>query len=275
MISIFKHQNKKNNNGTQIGFLALTMKLSTLTCLILSATIGTFVSGSSLRRDRQLEDIPLLVLGAEQQQQQDSDACANVFCNKRSKCEAGECLCLDGFTEPPVCRDLDECTELENPPCAFPGVVCVDEDPNGPNGEKRGKFDGGMYHCACRTMEGWIEGPEFDDHGPTSCLDKNECLDDPCGENAECTNLEPDEGRFMCTCTADLVFDSNGNCVEPIVPEEIVRGPCASANDCLDTDFSVCDATLRKCVCLEGTLHSGIIKWSNATAILFLSFPRP
>jgi hypothetical protein len=179
-----------------------------------------------------------------------SAACGNTVCNERAICEDGACSrCRTGFKNPPYCEDINECVEMDPPPCAFDGAACVDETP-----VLDGTFVSRGYKCACRTNEGWLDGPVSDMFGPTSCTDADECSYDPspCPMNSSCTNKDPPE-RFVCECNGDLIFDNEGNCVEkPDDVELVVGGPCAAANDCEDTPFSTCNALHKKCVCVEG-----------------------
>lgn len=65
-------------------------------------------------------------------------------CNTRYVCTTvSGCMCKDGFTDPPYCRDLDECRELDPPPCHFDGADCIDLDPH------LDASPGGKYKCAC------------------------------------------------------------------------------------------------------------------------------
>jgi EGF domain len=204
--------------------LALTLSI-TLTCS------GTH--GQNLRQDASRDlvgDAPVV--------------CGNTKCNNRSTCVNDKCVCKLGWTDPPYCRNLDECKELDPPPCKFDGAVCVDEDPH------LDGSPGGMYHCACKTKEGWINGPISNDHGPLSCGDLDECSQDPapCHPNATCTNLKP---GFTCTCKDGFEGDGQVSCVPKLPPVDPPKGQQCDKN-CLTIPNTFCDETTRKCTCLVG-----------------------
>ena len=83
--------------------------------------------------------------------------------------------------EPTFPPDVDECARSPNP-YNFNGGYCVNRLPAY-----------GYYGCGCRTMEGWLNGTTFDEHGVTSCIDLDECLDGdgPCHPHSMCVNLSP------------------------------------------------------------------------------------
>ena len=170
--------------------------------------------------------------------------CGNTKCNIRSTCINDKCVCKPGWKDPPYCKNLNECKELDPPPCKFDGAVCVDEFPH------LDGSPGGMYHCACKTKEGWINGPISNDHGPLSCGDLDECSQDPapCHPNATCTNLKP---GFTCTCKDGFEGDGQVSCVPKVPPVNPPKGQQCD-KDCLTIPNTFCDETTRKCTCLEG-----------------------
>jgi len=97
-----------------------------------------------------------------------------------TKCEAGACVCEDGFegTDPATtaCTDINECTD--NSGICGTGGTCTNIDAN--------------YTCACDS--GYTGGG---DGAP--CTDFDECTADPtiCGVDATCANKA---GSYTCTC---------------------------------------------------------------------------
>lgn len=165
------------------------------------------------------------------------------------------CDCRLGY-DGPTCSPIDECSQ-DPSPCDFPGAFCVDRS-----------SEEGFYECGCRTNDGWLNGDSSDDHGLTSCLDKNECTsgDPPCHPDATCINLSPDDGRFECTCNGDLVGDGRLECkapptatptsapVDPLSPE----AGCQSDEECTVLN-EVCDASQipPSCECDSGYFRLG------------------
>jgi len=95
----------------------------------------------------------------------------NTFVDAQSKeCPMGYKL-VDNSNH--VCEDIDECTDLPNPPCEH---FCHNKI--------------GFYECSCR------HGYQIDPANPKKCVDVDECsLFSPCGQNLRCVN-EP--GSFRC-----------------------------------------------------------------------------
>jgi hypothetical protein len=216
------------------------MKLSVLTLLTFTGALVLVQGSTGLRGERGLEG-----------------TCGDTVCNERVICQDGACnSCRTGFKNPPYCEDINECVEqLNPPPCAFYGAVCVDETPI---------LDGSSvsrgYKCACRTKEGWLDGPVSDKYGPTSCAVADGCSNSPCPLNASCSNRDPPES-FVCNCNGDLIFNDQGNCVEKVEEVElVVGGPCAAAKDCEDNPFSTCDAFHKKCVCIAGYFQGTLLR---------------
>lgn len=169
------------------------------------------------------------------------------ICNERSICTNKGCVCKDGFKNPPFCEDCNECLELDPRPCQFDGATCVDMDPN------LDDSIGGMYKCVCRTKEGWMDGPEFNDFGPTTCkyVPNSPCLEYPCHPSATC--IDEGSAAFSCSCNGNLIGDGVTNCDPPEPPpEEIDPGQCSSDDDCRVSPFRTCNAVMKKCLCIEG-----------------------
>jgi hypothetical protein len=167
--------------------------------------------------------------------------------------ELGEvvCECRPGYRSPPFCDSvIDECSEVPGP-CDFLGEAgfCADRD-----------ADNGFYACGCRVQDGWIESNTFDAHGPTSCLDRNECTGEvsPCHPDATCTNLEP---GFECTCDGDLVGDGTLEC-NPLTTSPPTAAPldgCQIIEDCTGLN-EVCDTSQVPPSCLASFGWASIAK---------------
>lgn len=124
----------------------------------------------------------------------------------------------------------------------------------------------GFYSCGCRTNDGWNNGETFNEHGLTSCVEKDECTEgpSPCHADATCTNLSP---GYECTCNGDLVGDGKSECkppvtlpptaapVHPLSPE----AGCQSDSECTGLSNSYCDPTQvpPSCSCLNGYFRLG------------------
>jgi hypothetical protein len=187
----------------------------------------------------------------------DFTPCGNSWCNPRESCvpvgntveellsNKENCVCKDGWTGESCMEDIDECKELD--PCSFPGGYCVDHSP-----------EDGRYSCGCDTsLGGWQVGTTSNEHGPTSCVDVNECLrDDACPPNAKCINSE---GSYDCICNEGFTGDGKTKCtsIESEGDSE-VTDPNDSLPSCddmnCDESTSYCDLMETKplCLCLPG-----------------------
>eukprot|EP00546_Thalassionema_frauenfeldii_P015591 CAMPEP_0178908648 /NCGR_PEP_ID=MMETSP0786-20121207/8040_1 /TAXON_ID=186022 /ORGANISM="Thalassionema frauenfeldii, Strain CCMP 1798" /LENGTH=591 /DNA_ID=CAMNT_0020580575 /DNA_START=211 /DNA_END=1983 /DNA_ORIENTATION=+ len=113
-----------------------------------------------------------------------------------------ECVCNPGYEGDGVwsCSDVDECLFTGNDyPCPSTemGGFCVDTDIHDPN-PSTAALEG--YMCGCDPRMGVTDGPVSDVHGPTTCVDINECLDpslNDCDERAVCINFF---GSYICEC---------------------------------------------------------------------------
>ena len=131
-------------------------------------------------------------------------ACQFVDCSENSHCDAGECVCDNGYSmdsTQKVCADINECT-LDNGGC------------------------GDALFYACTNTP-----------GASSCADIDECATNngSCGENATCTNKTGEAPA--CTCNPGYLFDPAGLCV-PTPACQFVD--CAGNSHC-DAGTCVCD----------------------------------
>lgn len=166
------------------------------------------------------------------------------------------CICRDGYTEPPGCRDLNECEESDPKPCAFDGGVCVDMD--------------GTYKCVCDTNSGFVDGPLREDGlgvlycstADENCGGKGACHPNAsCLNNADCTCKPSFEGDGVLSCT-EVVVDVPEAPTTPapvavtpgVTPAPLNTGGtganCAG-NPC-DPTNSFCDSAVNLCRCLPG-----------------------
>ena len=163
----------------------------------------------------------------------DLNECLSNPCGSGARCinEYGgfSCECPPGARGDPYtnCGSLDQC---QNNPCGL-NARCFN--------------DGGSYRCEC--PQGFEGNPTQQCRGEklgvrsglclieTFCSDVNECLRNPCGSNAECTNTE---GSYQVYIIALLFLIS----IEPIALITLFQCSCKAGltgdpfTGCSDTD---------------------------------------
>lgn len=131
-----------------------------------------------------------------------------------------ECICKDGFKKDVLkaigssnfigCVDIDECKKN---PCAV-NEIC----------SNKGTFNDlcltpinlnyvsvGSYNCGCES--GYQKGTG------TTCVDINECADDPCVENEVCIN---NLGSYICMCEEGYQKEWNNFQIDPFQNDPFV-----------------------------------------------------
>ena len=78
----------------------------------------------------------------------------------------------------------------------------------------------------------------------SGCIDDNECVDDPCGENSMCENSI---GSFQCTCLGG--YSGDGFTCRDV--NECRKNPCEDARTCVNFDGGF------RCECSE-SIGTGI-----------------
>lgn len=192
------HKNK-NDNFQQIK--PINMK-SAIILSLLPFTFDSAVAGSLRRK------LPENV--AQGTCAEDADS----FCHRFATCvdlddNTFHCVCNEGYEGDGfwTCNDVDECqpTNGGSPcPSAQSGGFCVNTFVHDPD-PATAKLEG--YMCGCNPFMGVVDGPRTNVHGPTTCIDVNECLDpdlNNCDVNAQCTNSF---GSFSCECNEGFTGD--------------------------------------------------------------------
>ena len=188
----------------------------------------------------------------------DLNECLSNPCGSGARCinEYGgfSCECPPGARGDPYtnCGSLDQC---QNNPCGL-NARCFN--------------DGGSYRCEC--PQGFEGNPTQQCRGEklgvrsglclieTFCSDVNECLRNPCGSNAECTNTE---GSYQVYIIALLFLIS----IEPIALITLFQCSCKAGltgdpfTGCSDTD---------ECSAAQGNPCGGNINTSTLGPVLSL-----
>jgi MYXO-CTERM domain-containing protein len=162
-----------------------------------------------------------------------TDTCSDdAICSPAANAAGFECACKPGFTgDGTTCDDVDECAQ-DN--------ACGSE-----LGDNTCTNNAGGYTCAC------TDGFTFEGAGPTlTCVDIDECQDDPCGENSTaCNNAD---GGFFCECADGYAAARDAACAD--VDE------CADPTTCgADTGAGTCSNTPGSydCTCAAGYTDDG------------------
>lgn len=120
-------------------------------------------------------------------------------------------------------RNGELCDPAYGASCMFCGLDCREEIVRGGscgdgvlNGAEQCEAGLGCTQCACD--EGYVPMGG-------ACADRNECLDNPCGANATCTNTQ---GGFMCECKSG--FSGDGFTCQDI--PECQGDPCGEGEAC-------------------------------------------
>ena len=143
------------------------------------------------------------------------DSCEPSPCGKNTECRAADhrpiCLCKVGYAgDPSVECKQHEC--LENSDCST-DLACINKECKNLCLDK--KICGTNAQCQVLNHEASCScPPEFYGNPLTECKKEvNECLDNPCAQNAVCTNTV---GSFDCKCLQNCEGDPyNVGCMCP------------------------------------------------------------
>ncbi|XP_069119516.1 LOW QUALITY PROTEIN: protein crumbs homolog 1-like [Argopecten irradians] len=145
---------------------------------------------------------------------QSLDDCLTGPCRNGGSCVDGDnsytCQCIPGYTGTDCETNIDDCVGVS---CSGPNKVCRDLV--------------NTHECICKP--GYYGDP---------CMDVNECLMQPCKNDANCTNLEND---FSCSCLPGYTnksCDVNINDCDP--------NPCQNGASCED------GVNTFTCTCVPG-----------------------
>lgn len=119
------------------------------------------------------------------------------------------CACKEGYEGDGYwnCKDMNECLPPNGvSPCPpeEAGGYCVNTFRHDPDPEIAA-FQG--FKCGCNPFNGFADGPNKDIHGPTTCVDVDECSDsdlNDCDVNADCINTV---GSYVCECKETFIGD--------------------------------------------------------------------
>eukprot|EP00545_Synedropsis_sp_CCMP1620_P006956 CAMPEP_0119004210 /NCGR_PEP_ID=MMETSP1176-20130426/1015_1 /TAXON_ID=265551 /ORGANISM="Synedropsis recta cf, Strain CCMP1620" /LENGTH=694 /DNA_ID=CAMNT_0006955893 /DNA_START=37 /DNA_END=2121 /DNA_ORIENTATION=+ len=163
--------------------------------------------------------------------------CGSASCSENQFCADGVCHCDSGYvqleSDQPCSADVDVST-TPSPNATTTGnttspcdVMQCDESNSYCNVEA----DGITAKCLCNS--GY-----FQIGRGAACHDKDECaLDDPCGDNAQCDNLD---GGYICICLSG--FEGNANT------------GCTDANECSNGHHR-CNEESKTCVNTRGSFE--------------------
>ena len=141
----------------------------------------------------------------------------NFDCTNNAECQAGQCVCRQGFTAAgTLCLDVDECRS--DPQVCGANAVCVNtpgsfscsclpsfvgSPPSSPCSEPCVGVKCSQHaFCKAQDKEAYCECEPGWTYDPTNiaagCVDVNECgQPGTCGDNSICTNLP---GSHLCQC---------------------------------------------------------------------------
>jgi hypothetical protein len=210
----------------------------------------------------------------------DVNECSSGPCQNVAPCDEGidsySCTCAAGFNGDNCDVDINECSSQ---PCRN-GADCIDSEAIGLG------VPVGAYRCAC--MAGYSSGlcayvngvPDYDAWcsisssvqpglagGAGQCtVDVNECVSNPCQNDAECSESTTDPSipaaEFYCRCQPGY---SSGNCAIDV--DECASAPCvngAACSDSTDTDSGVV-VSAYACACIDG-FASGLCAYADVIA---------
>lgn len=198
---------------------------------------------------------------------QDVDECSVRQPDGRPPCGLGaecynqpggyECRCAPGYSGDPYtsgcsvsvlqCTSNSDCGDNER--CVQPGK-CVCPPPyfldNKDNNKCKSPCE--AYSCGINSKCSPSDPPTctclpgFQDKGPAGCVDIDECLENPCGQNAICIN---EIGTFKCECPPGMTGDPFiGSCIGTILEACQKDEDCSYDLACLPSGKCVnpCDA---------------------------------
>ncbi len=162
-----------------------------------------------------------------------SDNCSDdATCSPLGFPPGFDCTCNDGFMGDGVtCTDVDECAG-DN--------ACGNE-----LGDNTCTNTPGGYTCDC------TDGFTFEGEGATlTCVDIDECLNDPCGENSTaCNNID---GGFICECADGYAAARDAACADvDECADPTTCGADANAGTCANTPGGY------DCSCASGYTDDG------------------
>jgi hypothetical protein len=179
----------------------------------------------------------------------ETDCPDDTACNGDEYCQSG--LCQPGT--PPVCDDLNDCTDDQ----CDPAVGCVFVNNNG-------NFCSDYNAC---NGEEWCLDGECQDGDPPVCDDENDCTDDSCDPDSGCVftpNSAPCDDGQTCTvsdqcldtqCTGDPIDCNDGDpCTDALCEQDTgcLYGP-VTGESCDDGDFCTVSDTCFLGLCKGST----------------------
>ena len=163
----------------------------------------------------------------------------NVCLNGLDNCAPTQ-VCIHNPGAAPTCAEIDECTLSSNDCDTDPLATCNDGD--------------GTFTCTCPS------GYDGDGHGPSGCIDIDECLTNNggCDVLATCVNTL---GARTCNCPGGYSIDGDGvSCVDD---DECLtnNGGCDPLASCVNTPGA------RTCACPSGYTGDGVTCAPALTAL--------